>query len=50
MRQAASGPRKEGRRQADYRGTGAKKEPLGASKGLGGGLGLLTVASEGGKD
>jgi hypothetical protein len=39
-----SGPRKEGKRRADYRGTGAKKRPLGASKGLGGGgLDLFTV-------
>jgi hypothetical protein len=29
MRQAVNCPRKEGRRQADYRGTGAKKRPLG---------------------
>ena len=44
----ASGPRKEDKRQAGYRGTRAKKEPLGASKGLGGGdWDLSTVASKG---
>ena len=42
--QAGNCPRKEGRRAADYRGIGANKRPLGASKGLGRGLGLSTAA------
>lgn len=49
MRQAASGPRKEGKRRAGVVTLWAKKSPAGLNlRGGVNGLGLLTVAGKGG--